>query len=68
MSIPSCVLLSNNGNIISNTTLQYYQNFAKSFLKNQKIYLKKIDKNSELELNDSLISEEKNKIKFNIIN
>ncbi len=65
MSIPSCVLLSNNGNIISNTTLQYYQNFAKSFLKNQKIYLKKIDKNSELELNDSLISEEKNKIIFN---
>ena len=65
MSVPSCVLLSNNSNIISNTTLQYYQNFAKSFLKNQKIYLKKINKNSDLKLNDSLKSEEKCKIIFN---
>ena len=65
MSVPSCVLLSNNSNIISNTTLQYYQNFAKSFLKNQKIYLKKINKNSDLKLSDTLITEEKYKIIFN---
>jgi hypothetical protein len=65
MSIPSCVLLSNNLNIISNSTIQYYQNFAKSFLKNQKIYLKKINKNSDLKLSDTLITEEKYKIIFN---
>ncbi len=67
MSIPYSILSSNDSKIISNTTIQYYQNFAKSILKNKKIYLKKNHKdnffsNNEEEL--SILPDEYSKIIF----
>ena len=46
MSIPYSILSSNDSKIISNTTIQYYQNFAKSIMKNKKQYLKKNNKDN----------------------
>ena len=41
MSIPYSILSSNDSKIISNTTIQYYQNFAKSIIKTNKKNYKK---------------------------
>ena len=46
MSIPYSILSSNDSKVISNTTIQYYQNFAKSIIKNKKIYFKKNNKDN----------------------
>ena len=69
MSIPSCILLSNDKNIISNTTIQNHQNFAKNLLKLRNNYIKKNKRKSSLsDLNfeslTTLGSEENRKIIF----
>jgi hypothetical protein len=69
MSIPSCILLSNDKNIISNTTIQNHQNFAKNLLKLRNNYIKKNKRKSSIsDLNfeslTTLGSEENRKIIF----
>ena len=69
MSIPSCILLANDKNIISNTTIQNHQNFAKNLLKLRNNYIKKNKRKSSLsDLNfeslTTLGSEENRKIIF----